>query len=35
MVGQYFDHQAAYTAVRILIELPEKPVTGTGFFYLV
>ena len=34
MVGQYFNHQAAYTAVRILIELPKKIVTGTGFFYL-
>lgn len=34
MVGQYFDHQAGYTAVRVLIELPEKTVTGTGFFYL-
>ena len=31
---EYFNHQAAYTAVRIVIELPEKRVTGTGFFYL-
>lgn len=34
MTAEYFNHQAAYTAIRILIELPEKKVTGTGFFYL-
>ena len=38
MVGQYFNHQAAYTAVRICIEQPKdvgtKAITGTGFFYI-
>ena len=38
MVGRSFNHEAAYTAVRIQIELPyghEKRVSaGTGFFYL-
>lgn len=34
MTTDYFNHQAAYTAVRLVIELPEIKVTGTGFFYL-
>ena len=38
MVGQSFNHQAAYTAVRIQIEVPDqhdhRASAGTGFFYL-
>ena len=38
MTTEYFNHQAAYTAVRICIEVPDgtgtKLTTGTGFFYL-
>ena len=38
MVLQYFDHHAAYTTVRILIETPNENGnlvgTGTGFLYL-
>ena len=38
MATEYFNHQAAYTAVRICIEESDsartKLTTGTGFFYL-
>ena len=38
MVGKSFNHEAAYTAVRIQIELPNehenRVSAGTGFFYL-
>ena len=38
MTTQYFNHQAAYTAIRIHLEEPcvagIKATTGTGFFYL-
>ena len=38
MVGQSFNHNAAYTAVRVQIEVPgeheNRFSTGTGFFYL-
>ena len=38
MTTEYFNHQAAYTAVRVYIERPDsvatKVITGTGFFYL-
>ena len=38
MTTGYFNHQAAYTAVRIRIEKPHdvgiQVITGTGFFYL-
>ena len=38
MTAEYFNHQAAYTAVRISIEKPANGgtqiITGTGFFYL-
>ena len=38
MVGQSFNHNAAYTAVRVQIEVPDehenRVSAGTGFFYL-